>query len=145
MIFLDTNFFLRHLTEATSPELSRMQAIASELFGAIERGEQEATTTEVVLHEVCYLLASKKHYGLTWVEIANYLSPLVRMPGLKFARGERKIYLRALEIASDNNKLEFADSIIAARCESSRLPLATFDSALATFPGIVQWPAQDQP
>ena len=139
MIFLDANFFLRHLTRATTSELERMQAIASALFEAIERGDVEATTAEVVLHEVCYLLSSKKHYGLTWPEIADYLTPLVRLSGLKFGRGEKRVYLRALEIVAAHPKLEFADSIIAARCEASDMQLATFDKALATFPGVNHW------
>lgn len=142
MIFLDANIFLRHLTQPTSPATERMQAIASSLFEAIERGDVEATTTEVVLHEVSYLLASKKHYDLQWVEVAAYLAPLLRLPGLKFARGEKRIFLRALEIAAANPKLEFADSVIAARCEESELELATFDEALARFPGVTRWRAQ---
>jgi predicted nucleic acid-binding protein len=139
MIFLDANIFLRYLTQPSTPEAERMQGIAAALFEAIERGDEEAMTTEVVLHEVCYLLASKKHYGLTWVDVADYLTPLVRLPGLKFNRGERRIYLRALEIAAANRKLEFADSVIAARCEGSGHQLATFDERLAAFPGIERW------
>lgn len=139
MIFLDANIFLRHLTQATSLETERMQAIASSLFEAIERGDVEATTTEVVLHEVTYLLTSKKHYALTWEQTAAYVAPLLRLPGLKFARGERRIFLRALEIAAAHPKLEFADSVIAARCEGTEMALATFDERLGVLPAITRW------
>jgi hypothetical protein len=53
----------RHLVPPATPEGQAMQDVASALFAAIERGDEEATTTEVVLHEVCYVLASKNHYG----------------------------------------------------------------------------------
>lgn len=141
MIFLDANIFLRHLTQAASPATERMQAIAAALFEAIERGEAEATTTEVVLHEVTYLLTSKKHYALTWDQAAAYVMPLLRLPGLKFARGEKRIFLRALEIAAAHPKLEFADAVIAARCEGTEMQLATFDERLAALPGITRWPS----
>ncbi len=139
MIFLDTNFFLRYLTVATVPELRRMQMVAAELFQSIERGDVEATTTEAVLHEVCYLLSSKQHYGISWTEISAYMSPLISMRNLRFARGERRLYVRALEIAVEHRRLGFADSIIAARCESAGFELATFDDKLASFSGLRRW------
>lgn len=139
MIFLDTNVFLRHLTQAATPEAALMQSVASALFSAIERGDVEATTTEVVLHEASYLLASKKHYAISWPEIADYLSPLLELPGMKFARGEKRIFLRALEIAAAHPKLEFANSVIAARCEATGNELATFDEGLAALTGLTRW------
>ena len=139
MIFLDANIFLRHLVRPATPETERMEAIVSTLFAAIERGDQEATTSEVVLHEVCYVLASKKHYHLSAVDIAAYLIPMLRMPGLKLGRGEKRLYVRALEIYVANPKLEFADAIIAARCETAGMELATFDEKLAKVPTIIRW------
>ncbi len=139
MIFLDANIFLRHLVQPTTPETARMQAIASALFDGMERGDQEATTSEVVLHEVCYVLASKKHYHLAPTDIAAYLIPLLRLPGLKLGRGEKRLYLRALEIYVANPKLEFADAIVAARCEAPGTHLATFDEQLAQLPTVTRW------
>jgi predicted nucleic acid-binding protein len=139
VIFLDTNFFLRHFVQPTTPEGKAMQEIASALFAAIERGEEDATTTEVVLHEVCYVLASKKHYGLPPADIAAYLGPVLRMAHLRLPRGEKRFYLRALDIYAAHPTLEFADAIIAARCERLKIPLATFDERLAKFPTITRW------
>ena len=116
-----------------------MKAVAFELFATIVQGEQEATTSEVVLHEVCYLLASKKHYNLPASDIASYLSPLLQLPELKLRPGDRRIYLRALEIFVERPKLEFADSVILARCESPGIELATFDEELGRFPTITRW------
>jgi predicted nucleic acid-binding protein len=64
MIFLDANFLIRYSTQPETPEEAAMTTTASLLFDAIDRGEEEATTSEVVLHEVAYILASKKHLHL---------------------------------------------------------------------------------
>jgi predicted nucleic acid-binding protein len=64
---------------------------------------------------------------------------LLRLPGLKFGRGEKRVFLRALEIAAAQPKLEFADAVIAARCEGTELQLATFDEQLAKQPGVTRW------
>ncbi len=139
MIFLDANVFLRYLVRPTDPKAQAMHATATALIDAIDRGDEEATTTEVVLHEVCYVLASKKHYGLPAADIAAYVTPLLRMPGLKLPRGDRRLYLRALDIYVARPRLEFADAIVAARVERRSIPLATFDEDLGRLPGITRW------
>jgi len=143
MIFRDANIFLRQLVRSTRPETDRMQAIASNLFDAIESGELEATTSEVVLHEVCYVLAFKRRYHLAPGEIASYLVPLLRIAGLKLGRGEKRLFRRALELYVANPKLVFADSIIAARSEANGIGLATFDEALARIPSVTRWQPQN--
>ncbi|MGH2532545.1 MAG: PIN domain-containing protein [Thermomicrobiales bacterium] len=144
MIFLDANVFLRYLVEPTSPETRSMQEMASALFDAVERGQEDVTTTEVVLHEVAYVLASRKHYNVPAPEIAAYLAPILRMPGMKLPRGEKRLYLRALDIYVANPKLEFADSIVAARAERLGVPLATFDDDLARLPFVTRWQPKGQ-
>lgn len=52
-----------------------MAHTARTLFRAVERGEEEVTTTEVVLHEIVYILTSKKHYSRPPAEIAAGPSP----------------------------------------------------------------------
>jgi predicted nucleic acid-binding protein len=139
VIFLDANFFLRHFVQPATPEEKAMQDVASALFAAIERGEEDATTTEVVLHEVCYVLASKKYYALPTADIAAYLGPVLRMAHLRLPRGEKRLYLRALDIYAARPALEYADAIVAARCERLNIPLATFDERLARLPFITRW------
>ena len=139
MIFLDANIFLRHLVAPTIPATEMMQEIASALFAAVERGEEEITTSEVVLHEVCYVLESKSHYGLPPETIVGYLAPILRLGGFKLPRGDKQIYLRALEIFVANPKLQFSDSVIAARSEHQNVPLATFDEALGRLPSLTRW------
>jgi predicted nucleic acid-binding protein len=139
MIFLDANIFLRYLTRPTSPKLVEMHAIAESLIQAANRGEVDITTSEVVLHEVVYVLSSKKQYNLPATEIAAFLSPLLQMSGMKLPRGDKRLYLRALDIYTTYSKLGFADSIIAARAEHLGAELATFDRGLARLDIFTRW------
>lgn len=81
MIFPDTNVFVRYLVQPATPELRAMAEAAKALFTAAERGDEEITTTEVVLHEAAYVLASKAHYGLPVVDVTAALATILRLPG----------------------------------------------------------------
>jgi predicted nucleic acid-binding protein len=139
MIFIDANVFLRFFAPPDTPESVTMQTVARSLIEAAVRGEEDVTTSEVVLHEVAYILTAKKHYGLPVTDVIAYLASIIQMPGMKLARGEESIYLRALDILAANPRLEFSDSVIAARTERLGVPLATFDEALAKLPFISRW------
>lgn len=139
MIFLDANVFLRYLAPSSSPATAVMKDIARELFASVRRGEQEATTSEVVIHEVCYVLQSSNHYRMGTVTVIDILQPLIAMSGMIFPGTDKRIYLRALELLLDYPKLEFSDAVIAARAESQGVPLATFDEYLAGMPFVTRW------
>lgn len=139
MIFLDTNMFLRHLTAPVDATTEIMRRTATAIFEAVERGEEEIITTEVVLHEVFYVLGSKAHYGLPPATIVEFLLPILSLAGFKFPAGDKRIYQRALDIFESSPKLEFSDSVIAARAEHLDIPLATFDEALGQLPFITRW------
>jgi predicted nucleic acid-binding protein len=139
MIFLDANVFLRYLIQPDGPDNQAKHDIAAALFEAIELGEEEATTSEAVLAEVAYILASKRQYNLPTVEIAAYLAPIIRLPSLRLLRGRKGLYLRALEIWSDLSRLGFVDALTAATVERSELQLATFDTDFDSLPNIRRW------
>jgi predicted nucleic acid-binding protein len=139
MIFLDANIFLRYLIEPDGPDNQARHEIAAALFEAIELGKEEATTSEAVLAEVAYILASKRQYNLPTVEIAAYLAPIIRLPGLRLPRGRKGLYLRALEIWSDLSRLGFVDALTAATVERSESRLATFDADFDQLPNIRRW------
>jgi predicted nucleic acid-binding protein len=139
VIFLDANYFLRYLVEPDSPANQTRHEIAAALFEAIEFGDEEATTSEAALAEVAFILASKRQYNLPPAEIAAYLSPIIRLPGLKLSRGRKGLYLRALEIWSERTRLGFVDALTAATVEHSELRLATFDTDFDVLPNIRRW------
>ena len=95
MIFLDTYVFVRFLTQPSEsdPNGLRFQSAAIGLFSAVEAGTEEVTTSEVVLHEVCYVLGSRRHYRLSASEIASLLIPIIALPGFKLPQGEKALYI----------------------------------------------------
>jgi predicted nucleic acid-binding protein len=131
MIFLDANIFLRYLVEPDGPDNQARHDSVAALFAA--------TTSEAVLAEVAYILASKRQYNLPTVEIAAYLAPIIRLPGLRLPRGRKRLYLRALEIWSEFSRLGFVDALTAATVERSELRLATFDTDFDSLPDIRRW------
>jgi predicted nucleic acid-binding protein len=139
MIFLDANVFLRYLVRSPDPKNAEMTRLVGALFIAVERDEAAVTTSEVVLHEVCYVLCSKKQYGIPVVEVSEAVAAILQMPGFKLSKTEKQIYLDALELFAANPKLEFSDSVIAIRAHRLDIPLATFDKALLKLPIVTPW------
>lgn len=145
MIFLDANVFLRYIVQPTTPATQQMAQHAHDLFQAVKRGDAEVTTSEVVLHEVVYVLASKAHYGRSPADIATDLSPILRLPGLKLPRGMKRLYLRALDLYTTYPKLGYADAIVAAHVEQRGIPLATFDTDFDSLPFVTRWQPPSAP
>ena len=139
MIFLDTNIFLRFLAPSTLPSSLAMKDVARELFDSVRRGELQATTSEVVIHEVCFVLQSSRQYGMSASQIVSYLQPLLGLPGMIFPGDDKRIYLQALETLLLYPKLEFSDAVIAVRAQSTGAALATFDEYLASMPLVTRW------
>lgn len=139
MIFLDTNVFLRLLVEQPDAQSEPMRDRAIELFRKVRNGELQATTTEVVLHEICYILTAKTHYALSVEDVISYMRTLLSLDGLWFPAGEKRIYLRALDIWEEHPKILYSDSLVAARAERLNVPLATFDKRLSRLPFLDHW------
>ena len=139
MIFLDTNIFLRYLVRSPEPRIAANSTIAHDLFRSISRNEQTVTTSEVVIHEVCYVLCSPKQYGIPAKDVAEALISVLQMPGFRFERGEADTFIEALELLALRPKLEFADAVIAVRAHRLGIPLATFDRTLARLPIVTPW------
>lgn len=139
MIFLDTNIFIRFFAPSTSEVTERMKREAHELFAAIKRGAVEATTSEVVLHEVCYVLRSRRQYGLEVARVVSSLQPLLGLAGMTFPGRDLEIYIQALEWMGAFPQLSFADAVIAVRGQSIGAELATYDEYLASMPFVTRW------
>jgi len=138
MIFLDANVFLRAITEAT-PETQVMAAAARDLFRAIGRGEEEATTSEAVIAEVAFILYAKRHYGLPPDRVAARLRPFLTLPHLHLPRAAKQRYLQALALWSANPRLGFVDALTAVTVVGMDIAFATFDSDFDGLPDIARW------
>lgn len=139
MIFLDTNIFLRHLTEAPDLRTNRLQDVAEELFLAVEDGTVEVTTSELVLHETMYFLTNQQFYNHPVEQAVRSVRALLQLRGFRLSTRERVVLFRALDLFEARPSLGFADSVIAARCEANGWKLATFDEQLGSLPNVSRW------
>jgi predicted nucleic acid-binding protein len=139
VIFVDSNVILRYLTFSPEPHLQAQQRQAAALFAAVQRGEQTSTTSEVVLHEVAYVLTSKRTYGVPREDVADYLRTIVDLTGMRFPTGEKTLFLRAIELFGNHPAIKMADALVMARAERLHIPLATFDRDLDRLPYAESW------
>lgn len=138
MIFIDANVLLYTLTGPETPQDQEMRAKSDELLAKVAEGSIRATTSDVVFHEVCWVLGAKTRYGHDPQHILGIMQTVLNWSGWWFPPGDLKIYRRAFEIYAEEPRLEFSDSIIAARAEALNADLATFDSRLArVYTGVV--------
>lgn len=111
MRFVDANIFLRYLTRDDEHKAAACLA----LFQRLQKGQEQATTAEVILHEVLYVLCSPRQYGLSHEEAAARLRPLLVVRGLRLPKKRR--YLRALDLYASFPFLDFGDAVAIAQME----------------------------
>jgi predicted nucleic acid-binding protein len=132
MPFIDANVFLRHLTR---DDPTQAQA-CFDLFQKAQRKEITLITTEAVIAEVVYVLASKQLYNLSRDEIRRLLYPLLSLPGLKLTH--RKMYLRALDLYAAY-PINFEDAIVVAQMERQKITeLYSYDRDFDRVAGITR-------
>jgi predicted nucleic acid-binding protein len=74
--FLDANIFLRHLRQ-DDPQLSPK---ATAILDRIERGQLQASTSDIVIFEVAFSL--QRSYRVPRERIAEALLPLIELSGI---------------------------------------------------------------
>jgi predicted nucleic acid-binding protein len=137
MIFLDANVILRYLVQAVTPADRQKAEAVAELFRQAVLGNEILTTSDAIVAEVVFVLASPRQYGLPTPEIAARLKPLLNLRGFKL-QGKRRM-IRALDLYAMFPKLGFVDALAIAYVEQSDLTLASFDRHFADVPGIKRW------
>ena len=137
MIFLDANFFLRALTDSDSPDDQARKAVVRSLFRQADRGEVELTTSEAVIAEVAYVLASKNQYALSAAEASARIETLLRLRGVKLH--DKRVLLNALKLWSDHPKIGFVDALAASYGQQPGIELATFDSHFDRISEVNRW------
>lgn len=137
MMFTDTNIFLRYLVRPVT-EIDRTRAEACRvLFERVSSGTEAITTSEAVLAEIVFVLASPRQYGLTPADIVARLKPIIALPGLKLPR--KRLYLRALDIYAAQPRLDFEDAITAAFVERTQpAELYSYDTDFDRVPGLTR-------
>lgn len=114
MQFVDTNIFLRYLTNDDPTKAKN----CLELFQRAKANKVALTTSESVIAEVVYVLSSKQVYHLSRNDVVARLRPLLILPGLKLS--SRSIFLRALEIYSIYT-VDFEDALSRAHMERQKI------------------------
>ncbi|HET7038045.1 MAG TPA: PIN domain-containing protein [Thermomicrobiaceae bacterium] len=131
MKWLDTNIILRYLT-GDDPVKARA---CLTLFQRVRQGDEELTTSDVIVAEVTYVLTSQ--YQLDHAEIAARLLPLLVLPGLKLHR--KRVVLRALEIYAQYRRLDFEDALSAAQMEHLGVrEILSYDTDFDRVPGLIR-------
>lgn len=126
--FLDTNVFIRHLTQdhpAHSP-------LATAYLARIERGEVQARTADTVVFEAVFTL--QHSYRQPRDRIRDSLLPLLELPGI-ILPGKRR-WRRVFELYVDLN-ISFGDAYHVTLMEQSGLTeIISFDREFDRVAGI---------
>ena len=108
--FIDTDVIIRLLSQ---DDLAK-QAEAAALFERVEAGKLTVAAPDTVIADAVYVLSSPRLYARSRSEVAELLTPLVRLPGFRVRN--RRIVLRALDLYAAIN-LDFSDALIVASME----------------------------
>ncbi len=135
MTFLDTNVFVRALVEPTGEADARMAEECRTLLRWAEQKDVLVTTSEAVLAEVAYVLASPKVYGLKSDRIRDLLTPILSLRGMRVSAGDR--VQRALELWAEYPHLGFEDALTATQVlDDKALELCSYDKDFDRIKGL---------
>jgi len=137
VIFVEANVFLRALVRPATPRDQGWARDAAELFRAVGANEEEMTTSDAVLAEVAFILASPRQYGVAPADIAARLKPILTLRGCKAP--QKAVWLRALDIYASSTNLGFVDALSVSYAERPGVVLASFDSDFDAVPGLTRW------
>jgi predicted nucleic acid-binding protein len=115
MRFLDANIFLRYLTRDDEVKADA----CFRLFQRLKSGQERATTSEVIIAEVVYVLAARTLYNLRPDEISARLRPLLAVRGLRIAH--KRSCLQALDLYATYPFLDFEDALAVAEMQRQGL------------------------
>ena len=98
--------------------------------------QAEAAAPDTVIADAVYVLSSPRLYAKPCSEVAELLTPLVRLPGFRVRN--RRIVLRALDLYAAIN-LDFSDALIVASMERANSDiLYSYDTHFDRIPSITR-------
>jgi predicted nucleic acid-binding protein len=128
--FLDTNIFVRHLTQDHPDQSPR----ATAYLGRIERGELQVRTFDTIVFETVYVL--QHSYQQPKAAIRDALLPLLELPGIVLP-GKRR-FRRVFDYYVDRN-ISFADAYHVVLMERLKMSEAvSFDREFDRIQGITR-------
>ena len=131
MKFVDANVFVRVIARDEATMLAASQAF----FSRLDRQEESATTSEGILGEVVYVLASPRLYGHSRIHIRDRLIALLVFRGWNLP--DRGIWIRALRLYATREHLSFPDALAASHVAVRGLEsIVSYDRDFDRIPGI---------
>jgi predicted nucleic acid-binding protein len=128
--FLDTNIYVRHLTQ-DHPDYSPR---ATAYLARVERGELQVRTFDTVVFETVYVLQHSYHQPKA--AIRDALLPLLELPGIVLP-GKRR-FRRVFDLYVDLN-ISFSDAYHAVLMERLKMTEAvSFDREFNRIQGITR-------
>lgn len=132
MRFLDTNIFLRYLAR-DDPEKAEASLI---LLRRIAAGDEEATTSEVIIAEIFYVL-TRGIYRESRSEVAERVKPMLDARGMRLTN--RRVLLRAIDVYTQHSFLDFEDALTVAHMEAEGIEeLYSYDQGFDRVEGVVR-------
>lgn len=117
--FVDTNLFIRYLTNDDPAKADRVEKLLDQAAG----GSVKLVTTELVIAEIVWVLES--YYEMTNAAIAPLVRGILATPGLEVLNGA--LVGRAVELY-EGQGIDFIDGYIAAVMEKNGIDeLYSFD------------------
>ncbi|MBN1103249.1 MAG: type II toxin-antitoxin system VapC family toxin [Deltaproteobacteria bacterium] len=117
--FVDTNLFIRYLTNDDSKKADRVERLLAEAAS----GKTKLVTADLVIAEIIWVLESA--YGMNTQEICPMIRAILSTPGLEVTNAS--LVYRALEFYESMN-IDFIDGYIAGLMEKMGIrELYTFD------------------
>ena len=130
MNLINANVFIRYLIGDDAAK----QQKSKQLIDRIRTGQEEAFTTDIIVHEVCYVLSASTHYNLSHQDIRDRLYPILAIQGLHIAN--KSICLEALNIFAAGEKVDLSDAISVAYVRNGLVDgIYSFDRKLDNLPG----------
>ena len=127
-LFVDTNVFLRHLTQ----DHAEYSPKATAFFARIERGELKAQTAETAIFEAVFTL--EKRYRAAKSVIREGLLSLIELPGIVLS-GKHRLR-RAFELYAEQ-QMSFGDACHVALMEQLGIEeIASFDKDFDRVPTV---------
>ena len=131
--FLDTNIFIRYLTNDDPVHSPAALALVRE----IEKGSISVWTTELVVAEVVFILSNRRTYNLDREYISAVLLPILLLAGISLAN--KNVYPRAFDLWVSVPHLSYVDAYHAARIElEPEKFLYSFDTDFDKIPGLIR-------
>ena len=130
MRLIDTNVFIRYLMGDDPAKQYKSGA----LIERIRTGQEEVLTTQVIVHEICYVLSASTHYNLTHQDIRDRIYPILEMQGMHVAN--KSLCLEALNMFATGEKIDFSDALSVAYVRNGLVDgMYSFDRKIDNLPG----------